>query len=146
MDICTCRSDSLYCTPQTLQTINQLCVVSRSVVSHSVTPWTVSYQVPLSMGILQARILLWVAMPSSRGSAQPRDQTQIICLFHEFHHYSICHDIFIYLLMCYILSSCRFFKTGSLRPHNSECLFYNFLLAYPIHLILVDTCSIAFRD
>ena len=26
-------------------------------------------------GILQARILEWVAMPSSRGSSQPRDQT-----------------------------------------------------------------------
>ena len=25
--------------------------------------------------ILQARILEWVAMPSSRGSSQPRDQT-----------------------------------------------------------------------
>ena len=29
------------------------------------------------MGILQARILEWVAVPSSRGSSQPRDQTQI---------------------------------------------------------------------
>ena len=28
-------------------------------------------------GSLQARILEWVAMPSSRGSSQPRDQTQI---------------------------------------------------------------------
>ena len=28
-------------------------------------------------GILQARILEWVAMPSSRGSSQPRDQTRI---------------------------------------------------------------------
>ena len=28
-------------------------------------------------GILQARILEWVAMPSSRGSSQPRDQTQV---------------------------------------------------------------------
>ena len=27
--------------------------------------------------ILQARILEWVAMPSSRGSTQPRDQTQV---------------------------------------------------------------------
>ena len=27
-------------------------------------------------GILQARILEWVAMLSSRGSSQPRDQTQ----------------------------------------------------------------------
>ena len=32
---------------------------------------------PLSMGILQARILEWVVMPSSRGSSQPRDQTQV---------------------------------------------------------------------
>ena len=28
-------------------------------------------------GILQARILEWVAMPSSRGYCQPRDQTQV---------------------------------------------------------------------
>ena len=32
---------------------------------------------PLSMGILQVRILEWVAMPSSRGSSQPKDQTCI---------------------------------------------------------------------
>ena len=30
-------------------------------------------------GILQARILERVAMPSSRGSSQPRDQTCITC-------------------------------------------------------------------
>ena len=29
--------------------------------------WTVAHQASLSMGILQARILEWVAMPSSRG-------------------------------------------------------------------------------
>ena len=29
--------------------------------------WTVARQAPLSMGILQARILKWVAVPSSRG-------------------------------------------------------------------------------
>ena len=44
----------------------QLCaVLSRSVMSDSfVTPWTASWQAPLSMGILQARILEWVAMLS----------------------------------------------------------------------------------
>jgi len=31
-------------------------------------------------GILQARILEWVAFPLSRGSSQPRDQTQVSCL------------------------------------------------------------------
>ena len=42
------------------------------------TPWTVDCQAPLSMGILQVRVLGWVAMPSSsRGSSQPRDQTQV---------------------------------------------------------------------
>ena len=40
-----------------------------------VTLWTVACQAPLSMGILQARILEWVAMPFSRGSSWPRDKT-----------------------------------------------------------------------
>ena len=39
------------------------------------TPWTVALQALLSIGIFQARVLEWVAMPSSRGSSQPRDQT-----------------------------------------------------------------------
>ena len=52
----------------------QCAVLDHSVVSNSVTPWTVACQSPLFMGILQARILEWVAMPSSRGSSQPRDQ------------------------------------------------------------------------
>ena len=30
-------------------------------------------------GILQARILEWVAVPFSRGSSQPRDQTEVSC-------------------------------------------------------------------
>ena len=46
-------------------------VLSCSLVSYSLQPWTVACQAPLSMGILHARILEWVAMPSSRGSSQP---------------------------------------------------------------------------
>ena len=42
-----------------------------------VTLWTIAFQAPLSMEILQARILEWVAMPSSRRSSQPKDQTQV---------------------------------------------------------------------
>ena len=34
-------------------------------------PWTKGH------GILQARILEWVAFPFSQGSSQPRDQTQV---------------------------------------------------------------------
>ena len=51
--------------------------VSLSHIRLFVTPWTVACQAPLSMGILQARILEWVAVPSSRGSSQPRDRTQV---------------------------------------------------------------------
>ena len=31
--------------------------------------WIIAHQVPLFMGILSARILEWVAMPSSRASS-----------------------------------------------------------------------------
>ena len=52
-------------------------VFSHSVMSDSETLRTVDRQAPLSMGILQARILERVAMPSSRRSSQPKDQTQV---------------------------------------------------------------------
>ena len=53
-----------------------------AVLSHSACPtlsdtWTVTCQDLLSMEILQARILQWVVMPSSRGSSLSRDQTQV---------------------------------------------------------------------
>ena len=49
---------------------------SRSVVSDSLHP----HELLLTMGILQARILEWIAMPSSMGSSQLRDQTQVSCI------------------------------------------------------------------
>ena len=51
-------------------------VLSQSVVSNSLWRhglW--AHQAPLSMGILQARILEWVAIFFSRGSSWPRDWT-----------------------------------------------------------------------
>ena len=45
--------------------------------------FAVAHQAPLLMGILQARILEWVAEPSSRGSSPPRDHTpHLFCLLH----------------------------------------------------------------
>ena len=38
------------------------------------TPWTVVHR------ILHSRTLEWVAFPFSRGSSQPRDQTQVFCI------------------------------------------------------------------
>ena len=45
-----------------------LCLVA---VSDSDTPWTAACQAPLSTGILQARILEWIAMLSSRDLPNP---------------------------------------------------------------------------
>ena len=47
-----------------------------------VTPWTVAPQPSSVLGILQVRILEWLAMPSSRGSSRPTDQTDLglLCL------------------------------------------------------------------
>ena len=49
-------------------------------VAHPATvahPWTVAHPAPLSVWILWARIVEWVAIYSSRGPSQPRDQTHI---------------------------------------------------------------------
>ena len=45
---------------------------SHSVMSDSLDPMDC-----IVHGILQARILEWVAFPFSRGSSQPRDRTQV---------------------------------------------------------------------
>ena len=36
------------------------------------------------LGISQARILEWVAISFSRGSSQPKDQTQVFCIVGRF--------------------------------------------------------------
>ena len=63
--------------PLTLYKTTMWCAQSLNRVHLFATPQTVAGQAPLSVGILQARILEWVARPSSRRSFQPRDQTQV---------------------------------------------------------------------
>ena len=69
-------------------------VLSRSVYLFA-TPWTVAHQAPLSTGVLQARILEWIVMSSSRGSSQPRDLTQVSCIADGFFTYSTLLSLFI---------------------------------------------------
>ena len=52
-------------------TLCVLCAKSLSLVQLFVTLWTVAHQAPLSMRTLQARILEWVAMPSSGNLPNP---------------------------------------------------------------------------
>ena len=74
--------------------------------------WTVAHQAPLSMGILRARILEWVAMPSFRGSSWPRDPTCI--------SYISCID--------------RQFFTTSIQHHNSKASVLQWLAFFIVHL------------
>ena len=54
--------------------VRKVCVcVSHSVMSNSLWPHRLALQAPLVHGILQARILEWVAISFSRGSSQSRD-------------------------------------------------------------------------
>ena len=82
-----------------------------------VTPWTAARQAPLSMGILQARILEWAAMPSSRGSSQPRDQSHIFnvsCIGRR-----VSFFLFFFFLPLWLSPNAEFQALGSLRvPHG----------------------------
>ena len=78
-----------------INTIEHACVLSCfSHVPLLATLWTVTHQ-HLSMGILQAKILDWVAISSSRGSSQPRDQTFLIFgkIFYNFYRNSFHKNI-----------------------------------------------------
>ena len=48
--------------------------------SHSVVSESLNHKDYTVHGILQVRILEWVALPFSRGSSQPRDRTQVSCI------------------------------------------------------------------
>ena len=67
----------MYVSPSPPSTV---CVLSCSVVSNSCNP--IDYSLPGSSvhGILQARILEWVAISFSRGSSQPRNWTRVSCI------------------------------------------------------------------
>ena len=68
---------SIWWCDRSFSKIKAQCCAVLSRIQLFATPWTVACQALLSTGSLQARIT--AATPSSRGSSQPRDQTQV-CL------------------------------------------------------------------
>ena len=67
------------------------------------TQWTAAHQAPLSRGILQARTLEQAAMPSSRGSSQPRDRTQVTCIAGRFFTTELPGKIDLYIYTLYLI-------------------------------------------
>ena len=86
------------------------------------TPWTIACQALPSMGILQARILEWVAMPFSRGSSQPRDRTRdTLCWKHQVlatHSPGKSLFSYFYLILTESESESRSVVFNSLQPHD----------------------------
>ena len=60
------------------------CCAIRSVVPDSFQPHGHSPPACSVRGILQARILEWVALPSPRGAFRPRDQARVSCISGRF--------------------------------------------------------------
>ena len=83
-----------------------------AIVSNSCDP--MDYSLPGSSvhGVLQARILVWVAIPFSRGSSQPRNQTQVSCIAGRFFtSWATKEAQHVHFLLSVITLRHRFFKT-----------------------------------
>ena len=105
--------------------------VSHSVVSDSL--WPMDYR-PLGSpvhGILQARKMKWIAIPFSRGSYWPKDQTWVSCTAGRFftiwaikEAYAASQCGLLYAIITPVFSICavlsRSVLSDSLRPHGLQ--------------------------
>ena len=124
-------------------------------------PSTVARQAPLSMGILQARILQWVAMPSSRDLPNPGSNPgfphcrQILyCLSHQGNSSKSNIWAFTELFMLITFFSVHvshnfMLKTGHFEYYNITTLesdFYSSLGFIIAVIIIVVTCLVIFLN
>ena len=81
-----------------------VCCISCSVMSDSLNPMNCSPPGSSAQGILQARILEWVAISYSRGSFRLTDRTRVSCIAGGF--FTICtigeaqNDVYIVGSLC----------------------------------------------
>ena len=105
---------------------DSLCAaLSLSVMSDSATPWTTAHQPPVP-GDSQAGILDWVAMPSSRGSSQPRAQTrvsrlQVNSLLSEPPGKPVYIYLYMYIWLCWVFVATQFFSSCGTQGLLSSC-------------------------
>ena len=88
IDTCVCMAESPRCSPDTITTLLIACRhCVCQLVSHVqlfATSWTVALPGSSVHGILEPRILEWVAIPFSRGFAQPQDWIWVSCVAGRF--------------------------------------------------------------
>ena len=81
-------------------------------------------------GILQARILEWVAIPFSRGSFQPKDPTRVSCIAGRFFTVWVTREALFFILL--------FAKSGNSNFWNKEG---NSMVNTCTKMILTETTS-----
>ena len=94
-------------------------------------------------GILQAGILEWDAVPSSRGSSQPRDQTQVSFTAGRFltaEPPGKPYSSRLTEILCPLISNPPLLLPVAPVNHSSTLQFYQF--DYYRNLMLVESCSI----
>ena len=77
-------------------------------------------QVPLSVGVLQARILVWVAMLFSRGFSQSRDQTQVSRITGRFFTVWATRDLILWFIKPHLHSLLTDIFTLFCRDYRAE--------------------------
>ena len=99
-------------------------------------------------GILQARILEWVAMPSSRGSSLRRgDRTRVSCIGRRvLYHWvtkeaSMAHDRLNYNYLCIWFSTPLPYPTfWSLHEHTPHCIAWHSTYRYSLSACFLFVC------
>ena len=104
-------------TPYVLRLVSQSCPTAM--------PWTTACQPPVP-GDCQAGILDWVAMPSSRGSSQPRAQTrvsrlQMDSLLSEPPGKPVYMYLNMYIWLCWVFVATQFFSSCGKQGLLSSC-------------------------
>ena len=82
------------------------------------TVWTVACQAPLSMGFSRKRTLEGLAVPSSRGSSQPRDQTNVSALWWILYYWSTGEALSAHFRDGQIPLSSPHWRAGQCKQHH----------------------------
>ena len=99
-------------------------------------PWTVVHHGSSVHGILQARILEWVAISSSRGSSQPGNQTWVSCIGRGvLYSCATWEAVLPHIHFSSDWNACLCLKCGSYPVSGSSCLLFavalrRFLLSF----------------
>ena len=86
-------------------------------------------------GILQSRILKWIAIPFSRESSHPRDRTQVCCIAGKFFIIWATREahLDIYLFFISIYHRLCILSTRLWNPWEYRCVLFTFVV--PVHIL-----------